>query len=231
MTISQLVRFKLLSTLPRRQLRRLRALAVTREFAPGQLIFSKCEAARHIFFVVSGQVRIYCQSAARKRKTYAYLGPGSIFGEMGVLLDSPRTASAQAVGKARIMVVRAKDFKNYLLSDSQASLKLLKTMAERLRHADEEIEGLLFRNILGRVSKAVHDLGCHYGTPHQRGLLLSQHYTHQELADLVGTTREPLSRALATLRRAGLIDVDGGRLFIPNRKKLESLIRASAGVH
>jgi CRP-like cAMP-binding protein len=231
MTISQLVRFRLLSTLPKSQLRRLRALASTKDFAPGELIFSKSEAAHHIFFVASGQVRIYCQSAARKRKTYAYLGPSDIFGEMGVLLDSPRSASAQAVGACRLLILNKRDFVRFLLSDTKTMLKLLKTIAMRLRHADEEIESLLFRNVLGRVSKAVHDLGCHYGAPHQKGILLSKHYSHQELADLVGTTREPLSRALATLRRAGLIDMDGGRLFIPNRKKLESLIRSSAGVH
>ncbi|MBI5243841.1 MAG: Crp/Fnr family transcriptional regulator [Elusimicrobia bacterium] len=229
MTISQLVRFKLLSTLPRKHLQRIRALAVTRDFEAGQQIFSKADTAHHIFFVVSGQVKIFCQSASRKRKTFAYFGPGDIFGEMGVLLDTSRSASAVSVAKSRLLILSTKDFRRFLLSDPGVTLKLLKTVAERLRFADEEIESLLFRNILGRVSKAVHDLGCHHGVWRRRGLVLRQRYTHQELADLVGTTREPLSRALASLRRAGLLEMQEGRIRIPNPKKLESLIRTSAG--
>lgn len=227
MTISQLVRFKLLSTLPKRHLRRIRALALTRDFEAGQQIVGKGDTAHHIFFVVSGQVKIFCQSSARKRKTFAYFGPGDIFGEMGVLLDTSRSASAVAVERSRLLILNNKDFRRFLLSDPGVMLKLLKTVAERLRFADEEIESLLFRNILGRVSKAVHDLGCHHGVLHRRGLVLRQHYTHQELADLVGTTREPLSRALATLRRAGLVEMEAGHIRIPNPKKLESLIRTS----
>jgi CRP/FNR family transcriptional regulator len=229
MTLSQLVRFRLLSTLSAKQLRRIRALSSTRDFSAGEHIFGKSETAKHIFFVGSGQIKIYCRSAARKSKTFAYLGPGDIFGEMGVLLGAPRSASAQAVVKSRLLILRNRDFQKFLLSDAGVTLKLLKTVAERLRRADEEIEGLLFGNMLCRVSKAVLNLSSSGQTPRRKGLLIKQRYSQQELADLVGTTREPLSRALAALRRADLIDVQGGHIRIVDADRLQSLIRTCAG--
>ncbi|MFA6028739.1 MAG: Crp/Fnr family transcriptional regulator [Elusimicrobiota bacterium] len=227
MTLSQLHRFALLRTLPKTQLQRILKLAKTRDFAAGQLVFSKSETANHIFFVVSGRVKIYCQSPARKRKTFAYLSAGDIFGEMGLLLHAPRSASAQAVIPSRLLIIRNRDFERFLLSDPNVTLTLLRTVAERLRHADDEIESLLFRNILGRVSKTLHDLAAHCGRPQRRGVLLQERYTHQELADLVGTTREPLSRALAMLRSAQIVDTHEGRFFIPDPKKLAGMIRDS----
>ncbi|MFA6092895.1 MAG: Crp/Fnr family transcriptional regulator [Elusimicrobiota bacterium] len=228
MTLSQLHQFALLRTLPKIQLRRLLAQARTRDFKVGEPVFKKSEAADHIFFVVSGRVKIFCQSPARKRKTFAYLGAGDIFGEMGALLNGPRTASALAVAPSRLMILHNRDFRKFLLSDPNVTYSLLRTMAERLRSADEEIESLLFRNILGRVSKTLHDLARHCGKPYRRGLLLRERYTHQELADLVGTTREPLSRALTLLRNASLIEVREGNFFVPDLVKLSGLIRDAA---
>lgn len=230
MTFSQLLRFRLLSTLPAKHLRRIRALSLTREFAAGEHIFGKSDSAEHIFFVVSGQVKIYSRSPARKSKTFAYLGPGDIFGEMGVLLDAPRSASAQAVTKCRVLILRNTDFRRFLLSDAGVTLKLLKTVAERLRRADEEIESLLFGNMLCRVARAVLNLSSRGGLGKRGRPALQQRYTQQELADMVGTTREPLSRALGALRRARLIDTRGGRIQIMDPHRLEALLRTCVGL-
>jgi CRP-like cAMP-binding protein len=228
-TLSPVCRYAPLRYLPRKHLSELLKYASTREFQAGQMIFSKHETADYIFVVESGRVKIYVESASRKRKTFAYLGPGDIFGEMAVLLDAPRTASAKASEPSRVLILHKDDFRRFLLSNAEATLHLLHTVAARLRRTDEEVCNLLFRNVLGRVSKTLFDLASAYGRAQGRGLVLSRHYTHQDLADLVGTTREPLCRALASLKRAGIIEPTDRGIFIPDPRKLEALIAGSLG--
>ena len=148
---------------------------------------------------------------------------------MAAIENKSRSASAQAVETTQLLIIPKTAFKRLLLADANICFTLLKRVSERLRRADEEIENLLFRNILGRVSKTLYDLSSARGQKLEGGTLLKDHYTHQELADLVGTTREPLSRALAMLRRADLLATRGGNMFLPNPKRLETLIDSSVG--
>jgi len=211
-------------------LNRVRAIAKVQEFSPGSIIINKTEKAQHMFLVLSGRVKIFCYSNARKRKTFAYLGAGEFFGEMAVIVDKDRSAYVEAVDACRLIIIRKADFRSLLTSDARLCFNLLKAVSERLRRADEEIESLLFRNILGRVAKLINDLAKGRGSKRFRdGLLLRQKYTHQELADLIGTTREPLSRALAMLRRADLVDSQNGLIHIIDPKKLQNLIHTSVG--
>ncbi|MFA6003651.1 MAG: Crp/Fnr family transcriptional regulator [Elusimicrobiota bacterium] len=203
-------------------LRRIARIAKERDFKAGTTIFSKSESGRHMFIVVRGRVRIFSSSNSKKRKTFAYLAPGECFGEMALVDGHTRSASAQAVEDSSLLVIRKSDFEGLLLSDPKLTLYLLRTVSERLRQANEEIENLLFRNMLGRVSGALCSLARH-GRKFRGGVLLNQHYTQQELADLVGTTREPLTRAISTLRRAQIVDTHHGLYFIKYPNKLANL--------
>jgi len=225
-----LKKIPLLKNLGAGELKRIKAIAKIQEFPAGSIIIKKADAAQHMFLVLSGRIKIFCYSNARKRKTFAYLGPGDFFGEMAVIVDADRSASAEAVATCRLVIIRKPDFRKLLLSDAKLCFNLLRAVSDRLRRADEEIENLLFRNILGRVAKTLFDLARGSGSKkHKGGLLLQQKYTHQELADLVGTTREPLSRALAMLRRGELIDTHNGCFLIVEPKKFQNLIHTSVG--
>jgi CRP/FNR family transcriptional regulator, cyclic AMP receptor protein len=212
-----------LSALSPSHLREVYRLAEDVTVASGQPVFAKREGADAMFIVLSGRIKIFTHSAAKKRKTFAYLTEGEFFGEMALVEQSGRTASAQAVEPSRLLVIRKRDFQRLLERDPKLSLYLLRTVCERLRRANEEIEGLLFRNILGRVAKAMLELGKASGEPRDGGLVLKEKFTQQELADLVGTTREPLTRALSSLRRAGLVEQREGRYAIPSPEKLAGL--------
>lgn len=227
MSYARLRKIALLRGLPDRELKRVHAIATTQDFPSGSLIFSKSDSAEAMFLVLGGRVKIFCYSSARKRKTFAYLGPGEFFGEMAIISDKGRTASAQAVEPTRLMIIHKKDFKRLLLSDAKLCYALLQAVSERLRRADEEIESLLFRNILGRVSKTLFDLCQASGRKVSGGVQLKDRYTHQELADLVGTTREPLSRALGILRRADVVDARKGLILIRDPQKLDYLAHAA----
>lgn len=224
MGASLLKKIPFLSALSPAHLREVYRLGREVELLPGEPVFSKKEDADAAFVVLSGRIKIFSRSFAKKSKTFAYLKQGEFFGEMALVEGVARTASASAVEPSRLLVIRKNDFKRLLAKDHNLAYYLLKTVCERLRLANEEIESLLFRNILGRVAKTMLDLGKRSGAGDARGgLLLKERYTQQELADVVGTTREPLTRALSSLRRAGLIIHREGRYAIPDPVKLGAL--------
>lgn len=224
MSLALLRSSPLLRSLPPVALRRVLKFARWRDFSAGTDIFSKADQASHLFIIGKGRVKIFSVSAGKKRKTFAYLGTGKFFGEMALLEGRDRSASAQAVDDTRLLLIHKRDFKSMLLNDPKLAIALLRTMSDRLRHANEEIEGLMFRNVLGRVSKTLVTLAEQGGESFRGGMLIGGKFTHQELADLVGTTREPLSRALATLRRADLVEVRHGQLFLRNPRKMRELV-------
>ena len=214
-----------LSALTAAHLREVYRIAKEITVPAGAPVFSKRQAADAMFIVLSGRVKICTDSAGRKRKIFAYLTPGDFFGEMALLKDLPRTATAQAVESSRLLVLAKADFQRLLGRDQRLTLYLLRTLCTRLRHANAEIEGMLFSNVLGRVAKAMLGLAKRSGERwNDGGLALTQRFTQQELADLVGTTREPLTRALSSLRRAGLVaTTSDGRYAIPAPAKLAGL--------
>ncbi len=212
-----------LSALTSKHLGEVYRLAEELALNPRQSVFAKRQDADAMFIVLSGRIKIYTNSQSKKKKTFAYLKEGEFFGEMALVEGTTRTAAAQAVEPSRLLVIHKKDFQRLLANDPKLALYLLKTVSARLRRANEEIEGLLFRNILGRVAKAMLELAQRAGEIQNGGLVFKEHFTQQELADLVGTTREPLTRALSSLRRAGLIAMHQGRYFIPSPDKLAGL--------
>jgi CRP-like cAMP-binding protein len=167
-------------------------------------------------------VKIFARSGGKKRKTFAYLRAGDFFGEMALLEKKPRSAAAEAVEFTKLLVIENKDFQRLISHNHEMTLSLLRTVSERLRRADEQIEGLLFSNILGRVAKTLYDLSRR-GDKRGGAIVLPERYTQQELADLVGTTREPLTRAISTLRRAQVVELREERYVIKDTRKLEAI--------
>lgn len=213
-----------LSALTHAHLREVFRLAREVTVGAGQPVFAKREDADGMFVVLEGRVKIFSNSAGKKRKTFAYLKRGEFFGEMALVEGVARTASAQAVEPSRLLLIRKRDFQSLLKRDPRLCLYLLRKVCERLRQANEEIEGMLFRNVLGRVAKAMMDLGRTSGMARDGGFVLKDRFTQQELADVVGTTREPFTRALSSLKRAGLVCVTkDGRYAVPDARKLAGL--------
>jgi len=202
------------------ELKRLFSIAKTVRVPANTMIFSKDEAGETFFVVNSGRVKIFTTTATDRTKTLAYLGPGDFFGEMALLGGKVRSASARAEEDSELLVITKANFNRLIKKDGEFTLQLLHTLSERLRKADEEIEALLFHNMLGRLAGAILKLcgevppGCE-----PPGIEMSI----QELADYIGTTREPLSRALAMLRRTGMLDYKDRKISITDIARLKAI--------
>ncbi|TBR17475.1 Crp/Fnr family transcriptional regulator [bacterium] len=227
MLLSHIKKFGLVGLLPPPAQKRLLAISRQGDFGPGERIFSRADAADHMFVVIRGRVKIFLSGGGRRRKTFAYLGAGDFFGEMAVITGKTRSASAEAVEPTSLLLIHKRDFRRLMEKDRKLCFYMLQAVSDRLRVADEEIEDLLFRNVLGRVAKTLRDLSKNVDKGGTAPVELPRRYTHQDLADLVGTTREPLSRALATLRRAGLVDAVDGTIVLLEPAKLDQIVSAS----
>lgn len=222
---SFLKRVSLLKGLSDQDLNTVANIAKLREAAKGETIFSKSTAGDSLFVVVKGRIKIFGTSTTGQTKTFAYLEPRDFFGEMALLESGGRSAGAQAVSPATLLTIHRKDFQALLRKRPHLISALLKTLCERLRRADREIESLSFNNVLGRLAKILLDLGDRYGQKDASGAVrLKMELSHQELADMAGTAREMITRILNRFRRTGCLSMDGKTIALTNVEKLKSWV-------
>ena len=220
-----LSRVSLLQGISGNTLSKISRFAKFHHFHRGEPIFSKDSTGQCLYVLVSGRVKIYSTVGGRS-KTLALLDPGDFFGEMALLGEPIRSASARAILDSELLVLQRKDFQKFLKDDSFLSLTVLKTLCNRLRAADKEIEMLSFQNVLGRTAITVSDLMSKYGRPAPGGTLIDVEITQQELADLIGTAREIVSRVLGRFRKMGAIQFDkaSGKIVVLSEDKLKNCI-------
>lgn len=205
-------------------LKRLASIARVHQVPKGILIFEKRMAGNHLFVVMKGRIKIYSGlDQSNKKKTFAYLEPGDFFGEMSLLDKKGRSLSAQAMEETELLTISRKEFQRLLLEEPQFTLNVTKTLIERLRRANEEIEALTFRSLYGRVCRQILEMAKKYGKGGKSGGSIPMSVTHAELADLAGTAREMVTKVLSSLRRLRVIDYEDHRIRILSDNKLKEL--------
>ena len=221
-----LSRVSLLKGLSSKLLSKISSYAHFHHYRRGERIFSEDSSGECLYVLVSGRVKIYT-SAGSRSKTFALLEPGDFFGEMALLGEPTRSASARAILDTELLVLQRKDFHRFLKDDSVLTLTVLQTLCSRLRRADKEIEMLSFQNVIGRTAITLAELETKYGKPAQGGgVLIDADLTQQELADLVGTAREMVTRVLSRFRKMNAISFEKptGKIIVLNRDKLKNCI-------
>jgi len=209
--------------LPTKELKRVMRIAKVMAVPKGQFVFKQDEAGMHMFVVMAGLVKIFFTSTSRRKKTLAMLQSGDFFGEMALLDGKVRSANAMAIKPSKILMIHKNDFRRLLMKDPDLTFMVLRTMSDRLRKADEQIRSLIFKNVHGRVVKTLVDMS-NDGRNEAEGLVLNHPMTRQELAEIVGTTREPVTRSLGMLRRAGLIDYRDKSIIIKDIERMKGLV-------
>ncbi|MDD4005051.1 MAG: Crp/Fnr family transcriptional regulator [Elusimicrobiaceae bacterium] len=220
MTVQYLKKVGFFRHLKPAELNRISSITSQVRVKTGELIFSKEDIGRSFFVVTAGKVKIFTGSPQNRNKTLAYMVEGDFFGEMALLGGKTRSASAEAVTDSELIIIDRQRFFQLIETDTSFTLCLLRTLSERLRKANQDIESLLFHNMLGRLSFTILRLTRERGIKKENNQInLSLH----ELADLLGTTREPLSRSLSVMKKAGILDYKEKKIIILDRKRLESM--------
>ena len=198
-------------------------LAVSKRYAEGELLFSKGDEADGLLAVARGQVRISVLSAAGKEILLNLLGPGEIFGEIGLLDGRPRTANAVAKGPLEVVLLRRRDFLPLLDQSPDLSHHIVALLCERLRWTSALIEDAAFLDLEGRLAKRLLLMAETYGRTVAGGVRIELRLSQQDLGQMVDASREKVNRRLHGLRQRGAIDIDDGYVVITDRQALERL--------
>ena len=186
-----------------------------RRFGARDTIFAPGDPDGQLYFLLEGTVRLYKIYGEYKEATVALLKDGGVFGKL-TLEETPRqNAFAEAVTEVRLVRVRKSVLNEVIKRHPDFAMKLLLSFSERLEQSDEVIESLLNREVAARLATLLVNLGDRFGETEGSGtVLLKVRLTHQDLANMIVSTREAVSKVMSEFQRAGLIEVRNRRISV-----------------
>ena len=196
------------------QLRTLAKVTVTRTFPKESFIILADEEGDALFMIARGQVKVSLVSEDGREVILSLLGPGAVFGELSLLDGKPRSANVVATEDTELVMLRRSDFLQLLHRVPQIAISLLAELAARLRKTDRKIEGLALLDVTSRISETLLQLASEQGNDTPQGVMVRSRPTHQQLANMSGTTRETVSRVLKRLESQGYITCKGRSIII-----------------
>ena len=183
----------------------LRASMIEVSFSKAAVVFSEGDPGDRLYVVLEGKVTRGVSSADGRENLLSVQGPGEMFGELSLFDPGPRTATATAVTDCRLVGLGHADLREWLTGRPYLAESLLQALAQRLRRATEAMGDLVFADVPGRVAKALIDLSERFGTARDDGIRVTHDLTQEELAQLVGASRETVNKALADFATRGWI--------------------------
>ncbi|HBK78613.1 MAG TPA: Crp/Fnr family transcriptional regulator [Nitrospinae bacterium] len=196
-----------------------------RRFEKDQILFHKNDPGSTLYIIISGKVKIVLPSAEGDNVIVALLSTGDFFGELSLFDGEPRSATTIAVDSTEILTLAQEDFFRYLSLNPRASKEILGELSRRLRRTDELLSDAAFCNLSTRLSKRILELADRYGQPDEEGKTrVNMKLRQQDLADMVGATRESVNKMLKTYKQKSLIRVQRGFITIMDKEGL--LLRA-----
>jgi CRP/FNR family transcriptional regulator len=194
-----------------------------RRYEAKDAIFAPGDPDGHLYLVLSGTVRLYKIYGDYKEATVALLKDGDLFGELRLQERSGQTLSAQALTEARVAVVRKSMLVEVAKADPELVMKVFSSLFERLKQSEEVIDRLLDREVSVRLTKLLQNLGDRFGETNGSATVLDMCFTHQDLANMIASTREAVSKVMSEFQRDGLIEVRNRKIAISPRMARKNL--------
>jgi len=191
---------------------KLAAVAVVRHFPKNTVIIQEGDNSDYIYLYLinSGKVKVLVSEADGREVILSILGPGDYFGEMSLIDRQPRSATVVTMGPVYAAVIAKADFDRCLADSPSIAAHVIAELVKRLRSANHKIEGLALVDVYGRVARTLSQLA-----ELQDGrMVISQKLSQQDIADMVGASREMVSRTLKDLAMNGYISLDGKRIIV-----------------
>jgi CRP-like cAMP-binding protein len=191
----------------------------------GRVLFSEGEPGDRLYVVTAGKIKLGRSSADGRENLLAVLGPGEMLGELSLFDPGPRTATATAVTETSLIGLGHDDLQPWLSGRPEVAAQLLRALAQRLRRTNEYLADLVFSDVPGRVAKALLDLAKRFGVPAEDGLHVTHDLTQEELAQLVGASRETVNKALADFAQRGWLRLEARAVVLLDLDRLAGRAR------
>lgn len=210
------------SGLHRQTLAALGRRLTTIEFRRGQVIMTEGEPGDRMYVIVDGKVKVGRRTTDGRQNLLAVLGPTEVFGELSVFDFGSRTSTVTALTTVRVVAVDRAEMSSWIATAPEVGEQLLQVLARRLRDTDTGVSDLMFTDVPGRVAKALLQLAGRFGVndPGRSAIRVPHDLTQEELAQLVGSSRETVNKALAEFTERDWIEVRGKTVLILDRARL-----------
>ena len=202
-------------------------MAVTKRLDRGERLFQKGDEGDALFGVLEGQVRISAPSLSGKEMILNLMEEGDIFGEIALLDGGDRTADATAMTRCELLMLRRRDFMQFLEREPKLAIHLLKLLCERVRWTSNLIEDAAFLPLPNRLAKRLLAIADIHGDERDDGSVrITSKISQSELGQMMGTARETVNRHLQAWRRQGWVDMEKNHIVILDRDALEAQVEA-----
>jgi CRP/FNR family transcriptional regulator len=203
---------------------------IERRFKARDTIFTPGDPDEQLYFLLEGTVRLYKIYGDYKEATTALLKDGGVFGKLSLVEGRWQDVFAEAVTDVLVAGVQKSALTEVIKRRPDFAMKLFASFSERLRQSDEVIESLLHREVSTRLATLLLNLGERLGESNGSGTVLEMRLTHQDLANMIASTREAVSKVMSELQREGSIEVQNRKIVLVNKKALAERASAPSGL-
>ncbi|HEY9191977.1 MAG TPA: cyclic nucleotide-binding domain-containing protein [Methyloversatilis sp.] len=192
-------------------------VANMRRVPRGSIVVRAGDKTDFVYLVLSGSLKVLVSDEEGREVILSMLGPGELFGEMGVLDDNPRSATVVTVVPSDLIVIAKSDFKRVLQENFEVSMFIMRNLVARLRTADRKIESLALMDVYGRVARLLLEMADEVNGEK----VVNRKISKQDIAKMIGASREMVSRVMKDLHLQGLIEETNGKIHL--RERLEAV--------
>jgi CRP/FNR family transcriptional regulator len=191
----------------------------------GEHLFLEGQDGDRLYVVLDGKIKLTRAAVDGRENLWSVLGPGEMFGELSLFDPRPRTSTASAVTDVTLAALAHDALRPWLLERPEVSMHMLQALAQRLRRANDVVADLVFTDVPGRVAKNLLDLADRFGEQEREGLHVHHDLTQEELAQLVGASRETVNKALADFAARGWLQISARSVLILDPERLRKRAR------
>jgi CRP/FNR family cyclic AMP-dependent transcriptional regulator len=192
------------------ELRALAPLVMRRSATRGTPIMHEGDPTDCLYVIISGRLKVMMGDADGKEVILSLIGPGEFFGEMGLIDDSPRSASVVAIEPCELLSITKRDFRKCLQENFEMSMTVMRGLVRRLREADRKIGSLALLDVYGRVARLLLDMAENVDGEK----IVTKRLPKQDIAKMIGASREMVSRVMKDLQTGGYIEMRGSNIVL-----------------
>lgn len=189
-------------------------------FPRGHTVFVEGEPGDRLYIILEGKVKIGRRTADGRESLITVMGPADMFGELALFDPGPRTSTVTTLTEVKAVTMDREALHAWVLGRPEIAEQLLRVLARRLRRTNSALSDLIFTDVPGRVAKQLLDIAKRFGKPEGNVLHVTHELTQEELAQLVGASRETVNKALSDFAQRGWIKLQGKTILIYDSARL-----------
>lgn len=198
---------------------------VRQAYDRGDTVFRQGDPGRHLYLVESGRIKITTLAPDGREAFVAIMGPGQVFGELSLFIEQQRTADARTMEPTVLQALAHDDFRPYVNSHPEVAWELLRVLVLMVRRQDQAIQDMVFLDVGGRVARRLLDLATQHGEKAEPGTRVSVPITQEELAQMVGASRESVNKAVGSFMDRGWVALEGRNYVILDEESLRKRLK------